>query len=53
MEMGQEVVLASSTLEIEAVNHKVGALNPFDVLNLLSHICQGCLLLVIKDFLLV
>ena len=38
MEMCQEVILAACILEVEPINHKVGAINPFDVLYLLRHL---------------
>ena len=37
VEVSQEVVLAAWILEVEAVNHEVGAIYPLDVLHLLCH----------------
>lgn len=39
MEMGEKVVLAPRILKVEAIHHEIGAIDPFDVLNLLCHVC--------------
>ena len=41
MEMCKEVILAACILEVESINHKVGAIDPFDVLYLLRHLSDS------------
>ena len=37
MKMGEKVILAPRVLEVESINHEVGAIDPFQMLNLLCH----------------
>ena len=41
MEMCKEVILAACILKVESINHKIGAIDPFYVLDLLCHLSDS------------